>query len=1216
MSGERAARFRVSSGSLPPGLALDKATGELSGRPKKDGTYRFRVEAQLGSKTAVGPETALAVTGYAPGTVFVADASADEVEIVAPDGTTEAVTGTDLNDPLAVAVDSQGNIYIADYGNDRVVEEPANGGAQITLETDFDEPNAIAVDDAGNVFVSCGGSGLIDEIPAGGKQVTVYSQKGVPKGIAVDAAGDLFIAEYGQDEVLELPAGSTTTSVVVSGIDDLEQIAVNAAGDLYIAETDTDAVLEVPKGSSSAHVVSSDVGSPTAVALDAVGDIFVADPPDSAVYEIPVGGGTPSTFGIGYVTPNGVAVYDPPPTFVDDTPTLAATVGTPYSYTYVASVVSGEPAATFAVESGTLPAGLKLSSTTGVLSGTPTTVDGYTFVIEAENVAGGTLAPSATITVTLSTSGGAPTPGSVIIADSANDRVLSVPASGVGESLLAGSLSDPTGVAFDNAGDEYVAETDSNTVIKLPPGGGTATTVGSGLSGPSGVAVNNDRDVFIADTGNNRVVEVSGKTGTQSVIGSDMNGPQAVAVAVDGEVFVADTNDNQILGELAGVQSVVASDITDPTGIAVNAAGDLFVVEQSADEVIEIPAGGGPAVVVASGLDGPRAVAIDAVGDVFVADTGADSVIELPAGGGSQLSVGVGLSKPRGVAVYAPPPALTATSPPTLVTAGTAYSYQYTASAPSGEPAARFAVGSGSLPLGLSLDPTTGVLSGTPADFGVYRFKIEAENFANGLLGPATTVTVTGLEAGTVFVSDADDQVIEIPPNGGPQKSVGDGLNDPAGLALDNSGNLYIANEGDNEVIEVPTGGGAQKTIATGLDWPIGVAVDNSGDVFIANTGADDVVEVTPSGTRTTVTTSGLSDPTDVAVDDLGDVFIADFGNNRVVVEQAGGSQLNQAIDLDEPAGIALNDQDEIYYADMGDNEVWRTNGLRRPFQVGSNLNQPDSVAYDANGNLYIADYDGLVEVPSSGAQTTVGTGLYIPIGVTVYAPPPTFVADTPTSAATVGTVYSYTYTASVLAGEPAASFVLAAGALPPGIKLNSTTGALSGTPTTAGTFKFTIAAENAANAIEAPQATVTVGTGPSFRDDSPPPSARLGSAYAGYRFRASGYPAPVFTISSGALPPGIRLDSVTGSLSGFPTMSGRFSFVVRASNAASAPALTPRLAIDVSGSGDTAGPARRKVSSHLASGRAPTARSVDRHAARLRASRSAAHEHREEAVW
>ena len=58
------------------------------------------------------------------------------------------------------------------------------------------------------------------------------------------------------------------------------------------------------------------------------------------------------------------------PAFTADTPPTAGTVGTAYSYTYVAT---GNPAPTFAVATGTLPAGLSLNATTGVLSGTPTT---------------------------------------------------------------------------------------------------------------------------------------------------------------------------------------------------------------------------------------------------------------------------------------------------------------------------------------------------------------------------------------------------------------------------------------------------------------------------------------------------------------------------------------------------------------------------------------------------------------------------------------------------------------------------------------------------------------------------------------------------------------------------------------------------------------------------------------------------------------------------
>src|SRR5262249_50404687 len=86
-----------------------------------------------------------------------------------------------------------------------------------------------------------------------------------------------------------------------------------------------------------------------------------------------------------------------PPAFTADSPPTSATVGVPYSYTFAAT---GNPAPTFGVASGTLPGGLNLNATTGVLSGTPTTCGPFTFTVMAANgVAPNATSPSITITV-------------------------------------------------------------------------------------------------------------------------------------------------------------------------------------------------------------------------------------------------------------------------------------------------------------------------------------------------------------------------------------------------------------------------------------------------------------------------------------------------------------------------------------------------------------------------------------------------------------------------------------------------------------------------------------------------------------------------------------------------------------------------------------------------------------------------------------------------
>jgi hypothetical protein len=83
--------------------------------------------------------------------------------------------------------------------------------------------------------------------------------------------------------------------------------------------------------------------------------------------------------------------------FTASTPPATATVGAAYTYTFAAS---GDPAPTFSVASGALPAGLSLNTTTGVLSGTPTAAGAATFTVAAANgVSPDAVTPVRTITV-------------------------------------------------------------------------------------------------------------------------------------------------------------------------------------------------------------------------------------------------------------------------------------------------------------------------------------------------------------------------------------------------------------------------------------------------------------------------------------------------------------------------------------------------------------------------------------------------------------------------------------------------------------------------------------------------------------------------------------------------------------------------------------------------------------------------------------------------
>ena len=146
-----------------------------------------------------------------------------------------------------------------------------------------------------------------------------------------------------------------------------------------------------------------------------------------------------------------------------------------------------------------------------------------------------------------------------------------------------------------------------------------------------------------------------------------------------------------------------------------------------------------------------------------------------------------------------------------------------------------------------------------------------------------------------------------------------------------------------------------------------------------------------------------------------------------------------------------------------------------------------------------------------------------------------------------MGVSYSFTYTAS---GNPAPAFSVTSGSLPPGLSL-STGGALSGTPTTAGAYQFTVSADTGVGAPAEAAATIEVlaPQAPQITSGAPPSPIYVGDAYS-FTFTASGDPAPTFSITSGSLPPGLSLNP-DGTLSGAPTAPGSYTFTVTAENGA-----------------------------------------------------------------
>jgi sugar lactone lactonase YvrE len=232
------------------------------------------------------------------------------------------------------------------------------------------------------------------------------------------------------------------------------------------------------------------------------------------------------------------------------------------------------------------------------------------------------------------------------------------------------SLTGPSGIAVDGAGNGYISETSDNRILEVPPGGpATVLNVGMVLNSPGGVAVDGAGNVYIADTLNNRIVKVppGGPGSVLNVVtpgGESLNSAAGVAVDGAGNVFIADTGNGRVVEvTTAGVASVLnvgspgGLPLGTPFGLAVDGTGNVIIADTRPNHrIVRVPPGG-PGIVVDVGTpDGvallsPADVAVDAAGNIYISDNRNSRIVLVPpAGAASVLNTGT----PGGMGLHYP----------------------------------------------------------------------------------------------------------------------------------------------------------------------------------------------------------------------------------------------------------------------------------------------------------------------------------------------------------------------------------------------------------------------------------------------------------------------------------------------------------------------------------------------------------------------------------
>ena len=185
------------------------------------------------------------------------------------------------------------------------------------------------------------------------------------------------------------------------------------------------------------------------------------------------------------------------------------------------------------------------------------------------------------------------------------------------------------------------------------------------------------------------------------------------------------------------------------------------------------------------------------------------------------------------------------------------------------------------------------------------------------------------------------------------------------------------------------------------------------------------------------------------------------------------------------------------------------------------------------------------VRATDSSSSTPPATGPYSsasqPLTLTITAPTIT-VAPTTVPNGQAGAAYSQTVTAS--GGAAPYTYAVTGGALPPGLALNTTSGAITGTPTATGAFNFTVTATDNGGFAGSRGYSMAV-TIPFFTlDFNVTPNPVAGVPFSRNVVAGGGTAPYVYSIYAGALPPGLVL-STAGVISGTPTAAGAFNFTI-----------------------------------------------------------------------
>ena len=1015
--------FVISAGALPTGLSLAGASGIISGSPTVTGTSSFTIEVTdaVGARASQG--LAITIASPAAPAITTASLSAASVGVYYAQVITAVGGGTPYSYavatgalPVGLALGAgtglvSGTPTAAGTGNFGIRVTDAYGNsttASFTLTVVAASPPVITTSSlnsvtAGNAFVQ------VITVAQGVVPYSFSISSGVlPSGLDIDANSGIISGSPTTSgaasftvRVVDSVGGTATRAynlsvgAPASPVVTTTSLASGTAGVAYAA-------VVLASGGSTPYTYAITSGTlPAGMSFD-TGNGTLSGTPAAAgsaslVFRVTDNNGSSANRTL---TLNIVAAAAPQ---ITSTSMPNGLVGT--SYSTVLAGVNGTTPYTFAVSAGTLPAGLSLNVNTGVLSGTPTTAGNASLTFRITD----SVLNSSTKSLSV-----------LVVSPSPPQFTTTV----LPQAALGSSYAQPLVVS---GGVQPYAFSVSAGAL---PGGLTFSAT-SGII--SGTPISTGTSIFTILVTDN--------------IGATVSQAMTLVVA-----------------------SPAAPTITS-TSLSAGAVGASYA------QVVSATGGGTPYTYSISVGNLPAGLALSAgTGLISGAPTtaGTSSFTVRVADSFGSLATAV-----LSIAVTAAPSPVITTSSVAGGTAGTAYVQAI--SVAQGILPYTFSVSSGLLPSGLALDPNSGILAGIPTAAGISNFTVHvADSVANGankaytmiVSAPASpTVTTSSLASGTVGTAYA--QVILASGGASPYTYAVTSGTIPAGLSLDGA---------TGTISGTPMAAGS-----TVLGFRV---TDNNGSTANKSLTLNIVAATAPQ-----ITTSNL--PNGLVGTVYSTVLAGVNGTTPYTFSLTTGTL---------PGGLTLNANTGV-------------------------ISGTPSAAAAASLTFSIADAIGNFSLKS--------------LTLTVVAPSAPSILTTSLAAATLHSAYAQPLV--VTGGVPPYAYSVSAGTLPSGLTLSASSGILSGNPGAVGNTTFTLSVSDGIGATATQSLSLLVNSpaAPTFTTGALS-SGTVGSYYAQVVTAVGGGTPYTYSISAGALPAGLAMSPTTGLISGVPSLAGSASFTTR----------------------------------------------------------------------